>query len=585
MSIKKTIEFELKYKEAAKNADELGNIVQKQDNKIKDLQGTLDKTKKSTDDASKGFKKFSTSLKNIGKVSGIVFLVTEAFEILKETFKSNQKVVDLFNTGVEALSIAFNDLFGYLNDNVGTVIEYFKGIFSDPQQAIKDFGTAIYDNLINRFIQLGETLGLVGEAVTLFFEGKFASAQVKLQEAAIESIDVFTGVDKTLDKVTDTISSATDAIIGYTKSTFNSAASIVELNKQAEMSAVINQGLIEKFDRQAEQQRQIRDEERNTIQDRVDANNKLNEILDEQEKLMLANVELQIKSAQAQFNKNKSDENAIALQEAKNEKAAIEAQIEGFRSEQKANDLALDRESIELTQSKTDAESELNIAALQFNADQILGEYAKLLAIKDVAEQEYQIELKRLNDKKSLYKEGTLAFQEAQNEINQLNQEFSQQEVEIDKQTTSAKMDLASNAMGDLASIFGEESKAGKAAAIAQTTIETYKGATSAFASLSGIPVVGPALGAVAAAAAVAAGFANVKKIASIGPPAGGGGSSQPSVPRTPSFNVVGSSETNQLAQAIGEKEDVPVKAFVVSNDVTNAQALDRNIVEGASIG
>ena len=139
--------------------------------------------------------------------------------------------------------------------------------------------------------------------------------------------------------------------------------------------------------------------------------------------------------------------------------------------------------------------------------------------------------------------------------------------------------------MGDLAGIFGEESKAGKAAAIAQTTIETYKGATSAFASLSGIPVVGPVLGGIAAAAAVAAGIANVKKITSIGPAVSGGGGAAPSVPQAPSFNVVGAAPENQLAQAIGEDNKQPIKAFVVSNDVTNAQALDRNIVEGASIG
>ena len=55
----------------------------------------------------------------------------------------------------------------------------------------------------------------------------------------------------------------------------------------------------------------------------------------------------------------------------------------------------------------------------------------------------------------------------------------------------------------------------GKAAAIAQATIDTYKMATSAYSSLSGIPYVGPALGAAAAAAAVAAGMANVDKIRS----------------------------------------------------------------------
>ena len=63
----------------------------------------------------------------------------------------------------------------------------------------------------------------------------------------------------------------------------------------------------------------------------------------------------------------------------------------------------------------------------------------------------------------------------------------------------------------------------------------------------------------------------------------GGGGAS--TAPQAPSFNVVGAAPENQLAQVIGEDKKQPLKAFVVSNEVTNAQALDRNIVEGASIG
>ena len=53
----------------------------------------------------------------------------------------------------------------------------------------------------------------------------------------------------------------------------------------------------------------------------------------------------------------------------------------------------------------------------------------------------------------------------------------------------------------------------GKAAAVAQTTIDTYRAAQSSYTSLSGIPIVGPVLGALAAGAAVASGLANVKKI------------------------------------------------------------------------
>ena len=54
--------------------------------------------------------------------------------------------------------------------------------------------------------------------------------------------------------------------------------------------------------------------------------------------------------------------------------------------------------------------------------------------------------------------------------------------------------------------------------------------------------------------------------------------------PRTPSFNVVGQGGTNQLAEAIGSQTQQPVKAFVVSSDVSTAQELDRNIIESASI-
>ena len=176
-------------------------------------------------------------------------------------------------------------------------------------------------------------------------------------------------------------------------------------------------------------------------------------------------------------------------------------------------------------------------------------------------------------------------------DLSNLKLKSAEQDVQIEKLTTDQKLDLASNALGNISQLVGEGSKVGKAAAIAQTTIETYKGATSAFSSLAPIPIVGPALGAVAAAAAIAGGIANVKQITAIGDPVSAPSiSSTPiSVPTAPSqapdFNVVGASDTNQLAQAIGSQQQQPLKAFVVSNDVTTAQGLERNIVEGASIG
>lgn len=79
----------------------------------------------------------------------------------------------------------------------------------------------------------------------------------------------------------------------------------------------------------------------------------------------------------------------------------------------------------------------------------------------------------------------------------------------------NAKLSAVSDTFGAVADLLGKETAAGKAAAIAQTTIQTYLGAQQAFTSLSVIPIVGPILGGIAAAAAVAAGLINIRKIVS----------------------------------------------------------------------
>lgn len=86
---------------------------------------------------------------------------------------------------------------------------------------------------------------------------------------------------------------------------------------------------------------------------------------------------------------------------------------------------------------------------------------------------------------------------------------------EIEATVQNNKAQLAADTFGNLATIFGKETAAGKAAAVAQTTISTIQGAQQAFTSLSTIPIVGPVLGGIAAAAALASGYANVKKIVS----------------------------------------------------------------------
>ena len=66
-------------------------------------------------------------------------------------------------------------------------------------------------------------------------------------------------------------------------------------------------------------------------------------------------------------------------------------------------------------------------------------------------------------------------------------------------------------------------------------------------------------------------------------PSSGGSGGSSPSA--SPNFNVVGASSTNQLAQTMAERNQQPIKTYVVSGDISTAQSLERNIISSASIG
>ena len=182
------------------------------------------------------------------------------------------------------------------------------------------------------------------------------------------------------------------------------------------------------------------------------------------------------------------------------------------------------------------------------------------------------------------------------NALKKFDKEVAENEIGWADMTAKQKQDIAKDGFNNLATILGEETAAGKAAAIASATISTFQSAQSSYNSLSGIPIIGPALGFAAAGAAVVSGFKQVKaitatKVPSIGgkaAPSSGGGS--PSAPAggsssPPKFNIVGSSGTNQLADAIGSQDKKPVKAFVVAGDVSTAQEMDRNVISDASIG
>jgi hypothetical protein len=148
-----------------------------------------------------------------------------------------------------------------------------------------------------------------------------------------------------------------------------------------------------------------------------------------------------------------------------------------------------------------------------------------------------------------------------------------------------------------LAEAVGAQTTAGKALAIAQATINTYLGATQALATYP------PPFGAIAAGTVIIAGLLQVKKIVDTklppvplpgGGSAGGGGgatSNAPSMaaPTIPTMSMPGitatggTNPTQQIAQTLSQTTNKPIKAYVVSGDVSSQQALDRRTSKAAT--
>ena len=524
---------------------------------VQDIGKASKTTAKATSGIRDGIKGVGVALKAAG-----IGLALKAFEMLSEIFMKNQKTADFFNTAFEATSIAINDFVNFVFNNFGTVADFFKDVFENPVENLKALGTAIKDNLIERFNSALEVVGYLADAFKKVFEGDFQGALDSAKEAGKEYVDVLTGVDNSVDKIVETTKKVTEAVVDYTKETLNSAKSNVELTKAAELANAQIQGLIEKYDIQAEKLRQTRDDENATFEERIAANDKLNEVLNEQAKVMKELRQIEIDRAQVEFDKLNNLENEIALIEAKNELAAVEAQITGFQSEQLTNQVSLQREL-------QDVKNELALEGMSQRERELLE-----------VEQQYD-ELFRL-----ARKSGT--------DITALEEQKAKAINEIRRQQVMADLDTASASLENMKQIMGEETNAGKAAAVAQATINTYQGVSEAIASSP------PPLNFVLAATTLAAGLQNINKILTVQEPqlaqggmvGGYGTGTSDSVsarlskgesvinarstrmfkPLLSAINEAGGGRSFASGEGVGGSTMGVVKAFVVADDMTKQQ-------------
>lgn len=301
----------------------------------------------------------------------------------------------------------------------------------------------------------------------------------------------------------------------------------------------------------------------------------------------------------------KKEENEKKAKEAKEKKAKEEAE-----ALQKIKDEA-DKEAIkqaEAFRNKLEEAEKVERDAKKANADALLTEQqlaiqkeneayqAKLNNAKQFGISTEEIELQHLNNLNDInltaqqkqYEQDKKALKDAEDNAAAL--------IKIEELKTQAKIEQAQRSaalLSNVSDLMGKETAAGKVAAVAATTINTYAAAQAAFlnAQKNPISILGPAYPYISAGLAIAGGLKNVQAILSVPTPSGGGGGGAPSGgsmgagPAAPSFNVVGQGGANQLAQSIGNQEQQPVQAYVVAGAVTTGQALNRNIINNASMG
>tara|TARA_R100000700_G_scaffold482_1_gene1179 strand:+ start:377 stop:1834 length:1458 start_codon:yes stop_codon:yes gene_type:complete len=479
MSQTRTVKLELDAEDALKRLDSL-------EKELRKVSETTRQTGKGTRSLADGFTAVGLAWKAIG-----IGAVITALQFLADKFSSNQAILDKFNIA--------SAVFGDIMTQIGTIIS----------------------SVVN-------ALGLLGKAVGKVLRGEFREAG----EIAKQSFD---GVKESIvgnnESFSDFIKNAKDGA----KASVEFAKSMNSMRNEVKLAEAQQRQLQLTFQKEAEIQRQIRDDISLTFQERIAANEELGRVLDQQfaEEQALANKKVAL--AELELSRNKTNiDLQVALINAKTELADLDERITGQRSEQLTNLKALEKEK---------ADADKAIADEQIAADKKRTESEKIEA-----------------DKRKQIAEAERAM----------------------------KIGLAKSIIGSLGQLAGEGTKAAKAAALAQIMIDTasgissaIKGATAAAAAAGpAAPVVTPLLitqlvGQVLAGVAAAKGI--LKKV----PGPSDSGTDNVNIPAGSNggFTGFGGLAPNLEAISPPDLDTVqPVQAFVVENDISDAQALQEEL-------
>ena len=619
----KTIEIDIDVNadDAAKGVDKLGDSIENAAENSTKIGGNLKKAGstglKGIKKLSKGFKALGTAMKGAG-----LGLIIAAFVTLKEVLAGQPKVLAAIDTMFTSIGLAINKV-------VDAVSKSGEG-FDSLKKVLSNLMTIGLAPLKAQFFAIKAVI----LSAQLAWENSFLGGQdaerieelrSEIAEVGQEFVNIKDGVLDAATSITENIGDAITevAAVGTAISDLNATAIMeeakrtTELKKNAKIRGALNRGIFESYDRQAELLRQTRDDERLTIEERQKANNKLGDVLKEQEKIMLENAQAVVDGAQAEFNANKTTDNRVALIEAQNEQEAIKADIAGRFSEQLINQMQLEREAKELEEEKLTALEESNARALEIKRahklklaeeglddenqtpEQLKLKYENLKIVKDelFALEQEDIQLK--------FQEGLIGEMEREALLTALkkeqldnqtkdkeNQAKAEKKIELSKfEANKETINKTAAVLTSFAQLAGEQTAAGKGLAVASATMNTYVGVSDALQAKT-FTVFDTALKFANAAAIGTAGIANVKKILSVKVPnSSGSGGSVPSggLAVAPPLRGDALNPQETVVNSNNTGSDLPsnnvIKAVVVESDITSVQNRINDIENGAELG
>ena len=598
MAIEKTINLNVNSKEAVKGLNNLEKSIDGVNKEVQDTSKSTQAMSGTLDKATGG------AVSKFGAFKGAITSVTTGFKSLK---------VAIIGTGIGALLIAvialgqaftrseegqnkFAKIMGVIGSITGNLLDLLAdlgeniiSVFENPKQAVKDLANLIKDNIVTRFEGLLNLIPNLGKAVEQLFKGNFKEAG----KIAADSVGkVVLGVDS----VTESVNTAIEAVKDFGKEVSADAAAAAKIADQRANAEKKARDLI--VSRAQAEQDIARLREKAVNKDKFTAEERI-KFLEEAGKISegLAAKETEVAKLRLEA---KLTENALTKsnKDDLNEAAQLEASVIQLETQRLNLQKRLSTELLTArNEAKKAAEEEPEVIDKKLLKIQEIQEaYRQKQKDKDA---ETELEKINLEEERKLAELDRLEASETQKQevIDYYNglrldnkKATDKAETDLDKAKKDAfikNSEAVSGALNGLSALVGENAEAQKGIGIAQAVIDTYVGANKAIAQ-------GGIAGTVAAVGVIASGLANVITIAKTKIPkpkgASGGGSasaSTPSIsatPTPPSFNVVGATETSVLSDAVAGQTNVPVKAYVVSNDVTTAQSLDNNIIEGATI-